>query len=409
MHEHLIYLIVKCEMFSYDMFIQITESPSWLLSKGRVVDAQKSLQWLRGWVSAETVHKEFEELQHYAITSNACAICAKQSIECSHAKPTILDKIKEIKRQRNIRPMVLIVLLQFFGIFNGSNVWDAYIVQVLNTLGTPLNPSYATIIASGMGVAGSLFLGVTVKKLGRRPIYLTASAVLALCCFGLSMCVICVLSFFAAINYYCFWFSFQGVYAFTFFPLGWTSFKSGATNEAAYNSEQIRQMVGHFSYIALILVLVLKFCGKAATDVMAFMYVGEVYPFKYADTDCFCFTFYICQHKEKNVWPVHRMAISFRILFVSFCSFCRMRSFLCGISLANNYILSSIAAKTYISMLNICDERKLTNPKFHTLDGIFFLCLLRRYYNVEMLLSLPGAIVLYGLNSVIGYFKMMIK
>lgn len=168
---------------------QVPETPSWLLSKGRVMDAQKSLQWLRGWVTPHTVHKEFDELQNFAIASNACAACAKQSIACLHKKPTILDKIKELKRRRNVRPMILIFLLQFFGIFNGSYVWDAYIVQVVNAFGTPLKPSYATVMTSGMGVVGSLFLGLTVKKLGRRPIYLTASVVLALCCFGLSMFV----------------------------------------------------------------------------------------------------------------------------------------------------------------------------------------------------------------------------
>lgn len=121
--------------------------------------------------------------------------------------------------------------------------------------------------------------------------------------------------------------SFQGVYGFAFFPLGWTSFKKDP-NEPARDPEQIRQMVGNFNYIALGLVLILKFCGKAGTDVMSFLYVGEVYPFK-------------------------------------------MRSFLCGLSLASSYVLASIAAKTY--------------------------------FTLEMWLSLPGTVLLYGLNSVIGY------
>lgn len=153
-----------------------------------MTDAQKSLQWVRGWVTPQTVHKEFDELHNYTIASNACSKCAKQSIKCLHARPTILDKIKELKRRRNVRPMILMFLLQFFGIFNCSYVWDAYIVQVVNAFGTPLKPSYATVMTSGMGVVGSLFLGLTVKKLGRRPIYLTTTMVLALCSFGLSMC-----------------------------------------------------------------------------------------------------------------------------------------------------------------------------------------------------------------------------
>lgn len=119
---------------------------------------------------------------------------------------------------------------------------------------------------------------------------------------------------------------FLGAYGFVFFPLGWTSFKNDP-NEPAKDPGKIRQMVGNFNFIALGLVLLAKFCGKAGTDVMSFFYVGEVYPFK-------------------------------------------MRSFLCGLSLASSYILASIATKTY--------------------------------YNLEMAFSLPGAILLYGVNSVVG-------
>lgn len=257
------------------IIFQVPETPSWLLSKHRVADALKSLQWLRGWVTPQTVQKEFEELQNYAIASTACATCVKKSIECCHQNPTILDKITELKRWRNLKPMIFMILLQFFGIFNGSCVWEPYIVQVVNALGTPLKPSYSTVITSGMGVIGSLFLGLTVKKLGRRPIYLTASVVLALCCFGLSMYELLQLGFYFRLKH----FLFAGIYGFTFFPMGWTSFKKDP-NEAAKDPVQIGQIVGHFKYVALGLVLLLKFCGKAGTDVMSFMFIAEVYPFK---------------------------------------------------------------------------------------------------------------------------------
>lgn len=50
----------------------------------------------------------------------------------------------------------------------------------------------------------------------------------------------------------------------------------------------------------------------------------------------------------------------------------RIRSFLCGISSACHFMLSAIASKTY--------------------------------YNIESWLSLPGAILFYGVISLIGYF-----
>lgn len=50
--------------------------------------------------------------------------------------------------------------------------------------------------------------------------------------------------------------------------------------------------------------------------------------------------------------------------------FFRSRSFLCGIAAANRYVLATVATKTY--------------------------------YNIEMWLSLPGAIGFYGFISFIG-------
>lgn len=52
----------------------------------------------------------------------------------------------------------------------------------------------------------------------------------------------------------------------------------------------------------------------------------------------------------------------------------RSRSFLCGIATANQYILASIAAKTY--------------------------------YNIEMWLTLPGSTLFYGCISLFGYFEL---
>ncbi|KAJ4449191.1 hypothetical protein ANN_00588 [Periplaneta americana] len=44
---------------------QMPETPIWLLSRGRVKDAERSLCWLRGWASPEDVKEEFEQLIRY--------------------------------------------------------------------------------------------------------------------------------------------------------------------------------------------------------------------------------------------------------------------------------------------------------------------------------------------------------
>lgn len=173
-------------MNGFVMF-QVPESPHWLLSKDRVRDAQKSLQWLRGWVSPQTVHKEFTELQNYSNTSNACASCTKESIRCYHSKPTFFDKIRALKERRNVRPLILVFSLQILANFSGSSVWEPYIIQVLNALGSPIKPSLASILISWVGILGCLFLLLVVKKFGRRKTFLITIIILVICCFGLSL------------------------------------------------------------------------------------------------------------------------------------------------------------------------------------------------------------------------------
>lgn len=156
------------------------------MSKGRFNDALKSLQWLRGWVCPETVHDEFISLQNFTSTSNACAVCSKQSLVCNHARPTLLDKIKELTRKQSLKPCLLIFCLQFFNQFCGFTVWQPYIIQVLNALGTPFNPNTVTVIGSSLGILASIFLFSTVKIFGKRKIYLSSTAIVSICCFGLS-------------------------------------------------------------------------------------------------------------------------------------------------------------------------------------------------------------------------------
>lgn len=178
-----------CAMFPFSCLIAVLfvpESPSWLLLKDRTADAQKSLRWLRGWVSPQTIHDEFTKLQNYSDISKSCIPCSKKAVKCPHPRPTFCDKIKELKRKRTLKPFLLVTCLHFFFEFCGIIVWQPYIIQVIKAFGIPLNANLTTVISAGLGISASAFLISTVKTLGRRRLYLTSISIVTLCSFGLS-------------------------------------------------------------------------------------------------------------------------------------------------------------------------------------------------------------------------------
>lgn len=178
-----------CALFPLSCLVAVMfvpESPSWLLLKDRSSDAQKSLQWLRGWASPNAISDEFQKLQNYSKTSNACNVCTKKSVSCIHPKPTFCDKIKELKRKRTLKAVSLVFSLHFFFEFCAIVIWQPYIIQVLKAFGTPINANLTTVISAGLGISASIFLICTVKTVGRRKLYLTSISIVTLCSFGLS-------------------------------------------------------------------------------------------------------------------------------------------------------------------------------------------------------------------------------
>lgn len=180
---------------------QIPETPLWLLSQNRTEDAQKSLQWLRGWVSPKAIEKEFAEVQRYSEFSKACADCVKSNAKCPHPSPTAVQKLKELTRKRTLKPFMLLVTLYIFTQFSGMHAMRPYIVLILKAYGTPIRPSYATIVLGLTGIVGTTTCVITIKIFGKRKIFLFSLSCICLIAASLSKQSFC--------SYVpCFWFDF---------------------------------------------------------------------------------------------------------------------------------------------------------------------------------------------------------
>lgn len=165
----------------------VPESPNWLLSKNRPKSAQKSMQWLRGWVSADGVHDEFTRLQnHIASVQNACEFCAEEPVQCRHLKAKFCDKIHELRRKRTLKPLILANSLSIFMEFCAVIVMRPYIIQIVKAYGIPLDAHFTATTLSLISIVGNCCFLILVKVFGKRHLYLASTAVAIQCCFGLS-------------------------------------------------------------------------------------------------------------------------------------------------------------------------------------------------------------------------------
>lgn len=94
------------------MFL-IPETPRWYISKGKIKEARKSLQWLRG--KTADISEELDSIQKMHIESERIAT---------------EGALIELFRKNHIKPVFISLGLMFFQQFSGINAVIFYTVQI---------------------------------------------------------------------------------------------------------------------------------------------------------------------------------------------------------------------------------------------------------------------------------------
>lgn len=157
-----------------------------MLSKDRTRDAQKSLQWLRGWVSPKAVEKEFAEIQRYSEFSRTCGECTRTKQKCGHPPPSISERMRELIRKRTLKPFYIVSLSYFFCQFTGYLAMRPYIVLIFQVYGIPIDANWATVWVGLCGVFGTIACVITVKFAGKRGLFIGSLFIVLVSNFALS-------------------------------------------------------------------------------------------------------------------------------------------------------------------------------------------------------------------------------
>lgn len=223
----------------------IPETPFWLLARDRKEEALKSLQWLRGWVPAREVEKEFSEMQRYSKFSTKCTPCQKSEKDCDHPAPGFRDKLKELARKRTVKPIMLVTVFFAIAQFSGMAGMRPYLVQIFQAYGAPVESSYATVIVGLMKFLANIFCMLVVRVVGKRQISLYSIAGTAMCCISL------------------------GIYSSIYLPVGWSSF----------DKHLLEEVPGDGTF-PMIILFALAFITSAGMIPIPWMLLSEVFPYK---------------------------------------------------------------------------------------------------------------------------------
>ncbi|XP_069689879.1 facilitated trehalose transporter Tret1-like [Periplaneta americana] len=149
-------------------FYWLPETPVFLVSKGRIKEAENSLLWLRGR-NEDIVAEELSNI-HDLITSQTT----------SQSKRKVLQNLWT---RRNSKAFLISIILCVCNQCTGIFVVLNYCIEILEMSGSSLSPSIASMYAAAVQLVGSLLASSFIDHLGRKTL-LIAGQILVIICMG---------------------------------------------------------------------------------------------------------------------------------------------------------------------------------------------------------------------------------
>lgn len=155
--------------------LYLPETPSYLVLTGRIEEAAKSLQWLKGGTYYE-IQKELATIKNNVM---------KSRLSTCRRRPSQYGNLGDIV-EKLWHPIAITCGLMFFQRFSGANSFSFYAVSIFRQTFGGMNPHGGAIAVSFVQLLASLLSGLLIDSIGRLPLLITSSMFMsiALAAFG---------------------------------------------------------------------------------------------------------------------------------------------------------------------------------------------------------------------------------
>jgi MFS transporter, sugar porter (SP) family len=143
--------------------IWLPETPNYLVNRGKYIEAERSLRWLRG-KDDKLVELELSKLNSF-VKERRETVSLKQMLCATGTRRALIIGI------------VLAANLQFCGIF----AILSYTVNIFQEAGSDLSPNVSTILIGALLFAGSCAASLLVDKTGRKILLIISNLCMTIC------------------------------------------------------------------------------------------------------------------------------------------------------------------------------------------------------------------------------------
>ncbi|XP_021939138.1 facilitated trehalose transporter Tret1-like [Zootermopsis nevadensis] len=157
------------------VMIPLPESPAWLLSRGQIVDADKSLKWLHHQprTPSSSIPVELRQTSVFTVTSEATqpSVSSNKNLKSGFSR-------KELFRRPVLVPFALTFTLLIFQQVSGIDAIIFYTVSIFHSAGSQIDDHLATILVGLVQLVANFVSLFIVDRAGRRPLLIASGALM---------------------------------------------------------------------------------------------------------------------------------------------------------------------------------------------------------------------------------------